>query len=107
MYTLFLDDERFPVEINNIIARNFNDATDIVLKKWCPNVIYFDHDLWIDKNGQIWKSWYDFAKWLVEQDIQWIITIPIDFKFNVHSINPIWKQNIIQYLNNYLKFKYN
>lgn len=105
MYKLFLDDERFPTDTNSIIMRNFNDACEYVLKKWSPNVIFFDHDLWIDINWQIGKTWYDFAKWFVEQDISWKIKIPKNFIFYVHSMNPIGKKNIEDYLNNYLQFK--
>ena len=48
---------------------------------------------------------YDIAKWLLEMDITGKYLIPDDFEFNVHSANPIGKENIEIYWNNYLKFR--
>lgn len=105
IWSLFLDDERFPVDEKMIIARTFDEAKSLTLTKGCPVYISFDHDLWLDKiTNKIGKSWYDFAKWLVEEDIVSDI-IPSNFTFYVHSMNPVGKKNIYDYLNCYLAFK--
>jgi len=59
----------------------------------------------MDENGNVRASGYDIAKWLVEMDIAGKYLIPEDFEFNVHSANPIGKENIETYLNNYLEFR--
>ena len=110
---LFIDDERYPEFIgenknNFIIKRTYNDTISFLenLKK-SPIFISFDHDLGIDiKTWKIWKTWMDIAKWLVEYDLKnnWNY-IHKNFTFQVHSQNPIWKENIEWYLNNYLQFK--
>jgi hypothetical protein len=49
-------------------------------------------------------SGYDFAKWLIEQDMN-NQTMPKDFNFSVHSKNPVGAENIRSILTNYLHFK--
>jgi len=104
MYKLFLDDIRIPNEGGWIIARDMNEAIAIVSEKGCPDVVSFDHDLGEDELGNIRPTGYDFAKYLVEQDMNSDI-IPDDFSFVVHSANPVGKVNITLLLNNYLNFK--
>ena len=99
---MFLDDCREPrVENFDIICRSYSDAIMYVKTNGIPEFISFDHDLGDDGTG------YDFAKWLVEQDINGIFAFPEDFSFNVHSANPIGKKNIESYLTNYLNYKKN
>lgn len=50
---------------------------------------------------------YDFAKWMVDMDMENIYKFSKDFTFNVHSANPVGKANIESYLNNYLSFRKN
>lgn len=64
-----------------------------------PDFISFDHDLGADE-----PTGYDFAKWLVEQDLEHE-TLPKGFKFDVHSQNPVGAENITKLLNNYLTWK--
>jgi hypothetical protein len=102
---LFLDDIRIPSYRNWTIARSFNEAIEIC-KKECPVFISFDHDLGCDDEGYVVKSGYDFAKWLVNKDIEaGGKYIPKEFNFAVHSSNPCGKENIIKYLINYLRIK--
>jgi hypothetical protein len=99
-YALFLDDIRFPPEKGTwVIARNFAQAVNIVLKNGYPKFISFDHDLGDDS-----PTGYDFAKWLVERDLD-VHDMPKDFSFTVHSANPVGAQNIANVLNRYLQFK--
>jgi len=111
---LFIDDERFPTFIweenkNFIIKRNYNETIEYLksLNK-SPIFISFDHDLWVMENWEIGKTGYDIVKWLVEYDIKnnWKY-IPNNFRFNIHSMNPIGWKNIKDYINNYLKLKNN
>ena len=98
------------------IVRSFNAAVDWVQKNGFPNVISFDHDLGYeefdtDENGKIIvtvadteKNGYDFAKFLVEYDLS-TSTMPDNFTFTVHSMNPIGAENIRKYLENYIFVK--
>lgn len=112
-YKLFLDDLRVPRMIylsdyldefaNNdwIIAKSFDEAVKIVEENGCPEYISFDNDLGEGKTG------YDFAKWIVEEAIyrqqenkeKWI---PDNFKYYVHSQNPVGKHNIFCLMENYI-----
>ncbi|MEA3290298.1 MAG: cyclic-phosphate processing receiver domain-containing protein [Campylobacterota bacterium] len=102
---LYLDDIREPKDDSFIIVRNYDEAIEFIKQNGIPPYISFDHDLGCDKNGDVLKSGYDFAKWLVDMDIDGIHSFPDDFKFNVHSANPIGRNNIEAILHNYLDFK--
>lgn len=98
---MFLDDCRNPsIENFDIICRSYNEAIKYVKENGIPDYISFDHDLGTDETG------YDFAKWLVNSDIENMYIFPDGFSFNVHSANPIGKRNIESLLNSYLKFKF-
>lgn len=101
---LYLDDIRNPKDDTFIIVRSFDEAVEFVKKYGIPEYISFDHDLGVDTEGNILKSGHDFAKWLVESDLNNIYKFPTNFTFNVHSANPIGKSNIQSILNNYIKF---
>ena len=97
-WQLFLDDERFPPDGNWIIARTMSVAIECCERMGCPNFISFDHDL-----GENQANGKDFANWLVEKDLDSRHNfIPLDFDFNVHSQNPIGKDNIKFFLSQYL-----
>lgn len=105
MYKLFLDDERFPTNIEwYVICRTYDQAVNTIKENGFPIHIQFDHDLWVDESGSIWKSGYDFAKYIVELDIE-TTCIPENFTFDVHSMNPVGNKNIRDYLNWYFDFK--
>ena len=55
------------------------------------------------ENEKLLPTGFDFAKWLVEMDMDNIYKFPENFSFHVHSANPVGKANIEGYLNNYLK----
>ncbi len=102
---MFLDDIRVPKNDYDVIVRNFEEAINFVKENGIPTFISFDHDLGCDEMGNILKSGYDFAKWLVDMDIENIYKFPDNFTFDIHSANPIGKNNIKAILNNYLLFK--
>ncbi len=121
-WNLFLDDERnledvtwAPWQVRYmyrneewVIARSYGDAMVEILNRGFPKFISFDHDL----GDETKYTGYDLAKQLVVNDIisgdkesRQAYKFCIDFDFFVHSKNPIGKQNIESYLNNYLKHK--
>ena len=104
MKRLYLDDIRTPKDSSFIIVRSFEEAVHFVTVHGIPSFISFDHDLGM-KNGELLETGYDFAKWLVEKDLNGEFLFPEDFSFTVHSANPVGAKNIESYLNNYIKFK--
>lgn len=96
-YWLFLDDERFPpskpvhadlVNLPCIIARSYTEFVDTVLHHGCPVFVTFDHDLGRDKNGK------DCANWLVSHLLSDMSRLPENFRYDVHSMNPVGAKNI-------------
>lgn len=103
MYSLFIDDERFPPKKDQVgtwvIARTQDEVEKIIAKRGFPNFVSFDHDL---GDGQ--PTGYDITKWMVDYDMDNDV-IPVNFSFYVHSQNPIGAKNIQSYLDSYLKIK--
>lgn len=90
---LYLDDIRTPKSEGWTIVRNHDEFVNWIEKNGLPEEISFDHDLGIsDKNG------YDSAKWLC--DYCWTNGLPIP-SWNVHSANPVGRDNIIQILKSF------
>ena len=100
MIKMFLDDERFPADNSGdwIIVLNFEQAVEHVLANGVPDFVSFDHDLGLEKSG------FDFAKWLVEYDLDYNV-LGSTFDYYVHSQNPIGVANIKGLLDPYLEFK--
>ncbi len=107
MKKLFLDDVR---EIEMIydksmesefdIVRNFNDFIEYIKINGLPSFISFDNDLGLDENNNVAPDGYAAAKWLVYEsglDLK-------NFKFKVHSANPVAAEQIKGLLNNYISF---
>lgn len=102
-YKLFIDDERFPVVIEDWkIARTIRDVQAIIDEFGVPSFISFDHDL-----GANEPSGMDITKMLVEMDMDGKIDLDQNFAFYVHSQNGPGTANINSYLSNYLKVKRN
>ena len=102
-WKLYLDDVRNRPE-GFVLARSYAEAIDLVQKLGCPRFISFDHDLGLFDDGTELNG-HDFAKWLIEGDLDGKVLIPQDFTFNVHSSNPKGRENIKGILDNYLKFR--
>ena len=126
-WSLFLDDIRNPQTNRNWkIARTVEEAKSLIKQFGFPEYASLDHDLgFIGKHDEqvpnhlvdirIVKpeelvdtepSGYEFAKWIVEEDMNGTISIPPTFEFNVHSANPIGAKNIYNLLHDYLKRKF-
>jgi hypothetical protein len=129
---IYLDDLRTPVEKDWLVVRNFHECINLVQKLGLDNIslISLDHDLGdtamkeyfsntiknytIDYNNIEEKTWYDVAKWLVDEFYnknpkrlkmnrmekkQYPIKFP---EVVVHSANPVGSGNICGYINNFL-----
>lgn len=102
-YSLYIDDERTPktsppVGDEWVICRNEEAVKQVVRKGW-PAYVSFDHDL-----GEDEPTGYSVAKTMV----YWHMYDPVYSKLpfpevNVHSANPVGRDNIQFYINNYLK----
>lgn len=116
-WNLFIDDERStedvtwaPREVREKYrnekwhyAKTHNDVVELIEHMGCmPTFVSFDHDLGDFENG----DGYKIAKYLVDLDIYTDYNFPENFDYFVHSKNPIGKQNIESYLNNYMKVRY-
>lgn len=128
-YRLFLDDIRTPMDawkytgfdpyFNQYwkIVRNYEEFTDNILREYkksnFPELIGFDHDLSFEHYSDMMgnaeeynklsktfqeKTGMDCAKWLVEFCMNNDLKLP---EFYVHSMNPVGKENIESYLNNF------
>jgi hypothetical protein len=120
MYNLFLDDVR---DANKFLSdlrawetvRNYNEFVRIIQQRGLPQFISFDHDLdWehypmnnaksgsvvLDYDSYKEKTGMDCAKWLIEYCMRTKQLLP---EFQVHSMNPIGKLNILSLLNSYKK----
>jgi len=120
MKYLFLDDERMPKDVTWMligdvggwgadwkIVRSYDEAVAWVTEHGFPDVISFDHDLGLMHYANDYsdgKTGYDFAKWLVEYDLD-TDSMPSNFTFTVHSKNPVGAKNICSQLNNYIRVK--
>lgn len=99
-YRMYIDDERDPKTDHEwVVVRSVAAAQDMITRFGFPNYISFDHDL-----GDGVPTGFDLAKWLVHEDLERSV-MPDDFDFNVHSANPVGRDNIVGYLNNYLDFR--
>ena len=130
MKYLFLDDERQTGDVTWMLiggvgagaapwqtVRSYNEATAWVIEHGFPTIVSFDHDLGYEEydtnengivivtNSTEAKSGYDFAKWLIEYDMN-TNTMPVNFAFTVHSMNPVGKKNIEALLNSYIKHRF-
>jgi hypothetical protein len=98
---IFLDDIRIPLSDDWLIVKNYNQFIEIFNTPGFTlddvGIISLDHDLGETINE---KTGYDVAKWLVELSIYSNKDLPF---IQCHSANPIGAENIINYINNYLR----
>lgn len=115
---LYLDDVRNPKSEGWIIVRNYEDFIKFIEENGLPEEISFDHDLarehtlFFMNNGGFdnppdpmntqfeTKTGYDCAKWLC--DYCWTNGLPLP-NWNVHSANPVGRDNIVQILQSFEK----
>lgn len=120
-YNIFLDDYRLPITVRHVkmplldwtVVKSYNEFIKLIEEKGLPDFISFDHDLadehykdLISCGGTLnygsykEKTGYEAAKWLVEYCLNHKESLP---KWQVHSMNPIGKQNIISLFESYKK----
>ena len=120
-YNLFLDDERLPNHVTWVdlppnqhysVVRNYQEFVDLITLRGLPKFVTYDHDLASGHYGHglrgdeipydkyTEKTGYDCAKWLVDYCMKKGIKHP---PYQVHSMNPVGKQNIISYIESYNK----
>lgn len=63
-------------------------------RRWYPTLVCFDHDLGTEKTG------LDCAKYLVNACMEHNLELP---HYTCHSSNPAGRENILSYLNSYIK----
>ena len=91
---LYLDDLR-PTPEGFDRVYSYEEFVDYLERKGLPDFISFDHDLGEGLSG------YDCAKYLVEYCLAHQFPLP---NYQVHSQNPVGKENIEQLLENFRKY---
>ena len=91
---LYLDDLR-PTPEGFDRVYSYKEFVAYLERKGLPDFISFDHDLGEDLSG------YDCAKYLVAYCLEHQFPLP---DYQVHSQNPIGKENIERLLENFKKF---
>ena len=116
MNKLFLDDIRSPKDAIGLVpshmnqfywandwdvVRSHDEFVDWIVTNGVPDFVSFDHDLadehYKDLEGNHEKTGYVSAKWLVYHCLDKGVCLP---EYQVHSANPVGKQNIESYLEN-------
>lgn len=92
---LYLDDLR-PTPKGFDRVYSYEEFVAYLERKGLPEFISFDHDLGEDLSG------YDCAKYLVEYCLEHQLPLP---DYQVHSQNPIGKENIERLLENFRSFE--
>ncbi len=92
---LYLDDLRSTPE-NFERVYDYDEFVNFINKNGVPEFISFDHDLGEGKTG------FDCAKFLVEFCLDNGVS---DINFQVHSQNPVGKENIEKLLANFNRLK--
>lgn len=87
-YKLFIDDERFPKTDDWRICRSSDEAIKMVILYGMPSEIAFDHDLGGDDTSM------KFIWFIIDSYYDGELAIPENFKYTVHSQNPIGVLNI-------------
>lgn len=109
MFKVYIDDIRTPINPQWTVLRSFNELVSFLEEHGLNKIelISFDHDL--GDLREIEKTGYDCAKHLVDRWFEEADTLLIpkeDIYFPqtyVHSANPVGSENIIKYINNFLK----
>lgn len=96
-WILFLDDERFPTNPKDRIARNSYDAQWLIEHLGMPQHISFDHDL----GGA--DTAMNLLHWMAGQLIAGNVAFPENFSYSVHSQNPVGAQNIMSMMESLLE----
>jgi len=97
---IYLDDERVPkTDKDWVIIRDANSLINLIISLGTlPDFISFDHDL-----GENVGTGYDVVKSIEYHVLFDLIDWNPDFKFFVHSANPVGAKNIQTHLDNLIE----
>ena len=95
MYKLYLDDERIPKFEGWTIVRSYEEFIKVICERGLPCEMSLDHDL-----GDGVETGFDCVKWMVHRMMYDLRKISI----NVHSANPVGKDNIEGLIKSWNKF---
>lgn len=98
-YTLYIDDIRSPKGTFDKITRTSAETIQCMKINGCPTYISFDHDLGGEDTAM------KIINWMIDYDLDNPGFIPKGFEYNIHSANPVGKENIDSLLKSYLKFR--
>lgn len=91
MINIYLDDLR-PCPEGFVLAKNIEEAKEL-MKGNEIGILSLDHDLGLDKKGNILPTGYDFVKYLCD--------VGLNCKaIYLHTANPVGKENMRQLLRN-------
>ena len=95
---LYIDDERYPKTDGWDIVSSYEEFENWINENGLPDEVSFDHDL-----GPNQPTGYDCAKEMMNMCYRrgWL-KLP---KWNVHSANPVGRDNIISMLKHYEKMQ--
>jgi hypothetical protein len=100
-YKLFLDDERMPGKSleDAVIVRSYCEFKQVITERGIPKYITFDHDL-----GDGEYTGKKCAEYLAMRMMGRMRPDNIeDFRYDVHSQNPVGAKNIRCYLDQFLE----
>ena len=113
-YNLFLDDNRDPNRFLHdlrtwVVVRSYNEFVETITEFGLPNFVSVDHDLadehYVCPNSSgsyKEKTGYDCAVWLTKYCADNFLPLP---EWQVHSMNPVGKQNITTVLEIFERMK--
>lgn len=101
-YTLFLDDERSPTYdlVDVRVAKDADEAINLVLEIGMPTVLSLDHDLGEDENG-VKPTAMKFLWWLIDAELDGRIDLREVKRVIIHSRNPEGSKNLAGLWNGY------
>lgn len=97
-WILFLDDERYPTSPDCLIARNSYDAITFTKMWGIPTEMRLDHDLGGGDTTMV------FLEWLMTYMLDNGVVFPEDFKYSIHSQNPVGAENMKSYMDQLLEY---
>jgi len=97
--SIFIDDIRPCPDRFDDVARSSDKAIVMMEQDGCPRFISFDHDLGGDDTAM------RVVNWMIEKDMDEPGWIPEPFNWDVHSANPVGKENINSKLLCYMKHR--
>jgi len=96
---MFIDDIRPCPDRFDDAVRSSDEAIAMMGRDGCPRFISFDHDLGGDDTAM------RVVNWMIEKDMDEPGWIPEPFNWDVHSANPVGKENINSKLLCYMKHR--